>query len=95
VRISSHTWAKRHNLAAIGNNGRAIVSLTALFRPEYRVDLTVHERHLMDSESGPEVATKGGSVPGIFAATFNPWTQIYRPLANSISFSASSLFNYE
>jgi hypothetical protein len=29
------------------------LEVTALFRPEYRVDLTVHERHLMDSESEP------------------------------------------
>ncbi len=30
---------------------------------------------------------------GIFAATFNPGTQIYTPLANSIPFSAGSVFS--
>jgi hypothetical protein len=51
---------KRHNRAAINNDGRAIGgNLTALFRPEYRVDLTVHERHLINSESEPEGRDQG------------------------------------
>ena len=50
---------KDTNRPAIGNAGRAIGNLTALSRSEYRVDLTVHERHLMDSESGPEGADQG------------------------------------
>jgi hypothetical protein len=35
------------------------MNLTALFRPEYRVDLTDHEKRLMDSECEPEGRDQG------------------------------------
>jgi hypothetical protein len=59
---SLRTHGLKDTRAAIGTNGRAIggkFNLTALFRPEYGVDLTVHERHLMDSESEPKGREQG------------------------------------
>ena len=33
---------------------------------EHLVDLTIHERHLIELNPNRKVATKGGSMPGIF-----------------------------
>jgi hypothetical protein len=55
--------------------------------PEHLVEMTVHEQHFKDLNPNRKVATKGGSVPGIFQTKMNT-----RNLKATSSLHASNSF---